>query len=341
MDRRFKSEQTTSRERGFTIIQVLITVAIIAVVSTFGVMAIASARASFRLSGASRELAGYLEKARSNAIRRNDATSVTIVNATSYTVTLDSDGDGVTETRTITLQEGVFFDPGSIGTSAVFDWRGRVPNQLGIVLRNNHDGRSSINLSGAGDVTLDDEIFQDGRIGDITLNTNAPDGVASPTPYGSPGATPYPTATPTPTPLPATPTPTPLPTATPTPNPNATPGPTPSPTPIPATPTPTPYPTATPTPEPTPIPCSLTAPSSLTFAKNKSPKTFSISVANGRASVISAAASGKISGITPASTTVTGGSTILYTVTYGSGNGTGTITITSVCGNRSIPVTVN
>lgn len=335
---RLKSGQRVKGERGFTMIQVLITVTLVAVVSTFGVMAIGSARASFRLSGSSRELAGYLEKARSNAIRRNDATSVSILNATSYSVTMDSDGDGAVETRTITLQDGVTFDNGSIGTSAVFDWRGRVPNQLGIILRNDRGASSSINLSGAGDVTLDNEIFQDGQIGDITLNTNAPSGVASPTPYGSPGATPYPTATPTPQPSP-TATPTPVPTPIPTPTPQPTPIPTPVPTPIP---TPIPTPTATPTPAPTPIPCSLTAPSSLAFPKNGSPRTFSISVSNGNASVITAGKAGSINGITPGSTTVTGAGTVVYTVTYGNGNqGAGTITLTSICGNKSIPVTIN
>ncbi|HWN09613.1 MAG TPA: GspH/FimT family pseudopilin [Pyrinomonadaceae bacterium] len=334
---RLASRQRLNGERGFTMIQVLITVTLVAVVSTFGVMAIGSARASFRLSGSSRELAGYLEKARSNAIRRNDATSVTILNANAYTVTMDSDGDGAVETRTITLQDGVTFDNGSIGTSAVFDWRGRVPNQLGIILRNDRGASSSINLSGAGDVTLDNEIFQDGQIGDITLNTDAPAGVASPTPYGSPGATPYPTATPTPQTSPtATPTPQSTPMPTPTPQPTATPTPYP-------TATPTPYPTATPTPTPapTPIPCSITAPTSLTFPKNGSPKTFSISVANGNASVITAGKSGKVTGVTPATTTVTGAGTVLYTVTYGSGNGSGVITLTSVCGNKTIPVTLN
>lgn len=335
---RLESGKRVKGERGFTIIQVLITVTLVAVVSTFGVMAIGRARASFRLSGSSRELAGYLEKARSNAIRRNATATVTIVSANSYTVTMDFDGDGTVETRTITLQDGITFVD-SVGASAVFDWRGRIPNQLGIKLVSDRGGESNINLSGAGDVTLNNEIFQDDQIGDITLNTDAPAGVASPTPYGSPGATPYPTATPTPggnpeaTPTPQStpyPTPTPQPTATPTPYPTATP-----------TPLPTPVPTPTPTPAPTPVQCSLTAPSSLTFAKNASPKNFTVTVSNGNASVITAGRSGKISTITPASTTVTGAGSILYKVTYGSGNGTGTITLTSVCGNRTIPVTVN
>ncbi len=333
------NKRNFKRERGFTIIQVLITVCLIAVVSTFGVMAIGSARAGLRLSGSARELAGYLEKARSNALRRNGTASVTITNANSYTVIMDSDGDGTVDTRVVALQDGVTFATGSVGVSAVFDWRGRVPNQLGIILNNNRGGSSSINLSGAGDVTLDNEIFQDSAIGDVTLNSNLPPAVASPTPSSSPSASPgaSPTVTPTPTPLP---TPTPQPTPTPYPTPTPTPVPTPVPTPTP-TPVPTPVPTPTPTPAPTPIPCSLSAPSSLTFAKNGSPKTFSITVANGRSSVVTAGRTGSITNVTPASTTVTGNGTILYTVTYGSGNqGAGGISITSVCGNRSIPVTI-
>jgi hypothetical protein len=339
IDSRSKSQQQVKRERGFTILQVLITVTLITVVSSFGVMAIGRARASFRLSGSSRELAGYLEKARSNAIRRNDTSSVTIADATSYTVIMDSDGDGTPETRTITLQDGIFFDAGSLGTSAVFDWRGRVPNQLGIILKNQYDGRSSINLSGAGDVTLDDEIFQDGRIGDVAL-LDVPSSVAPTDPNATPTPTPNPDEpTPTPTPEPGD-NPTPEPTPIPDPDPDDSPGPTPEPT-VTPTPAPTQSPTPTPTPAPTPIPCSLSAPSSLTFEKNASPKTFSVTVANGNASVVSIIGSGKILLVTPPSTTVTGGSTILYTVTYGNGNGEGTITITSLCGNRTIPVVID
>jgi len=337
IDSRFKSGKKIKRERGFTIIQVLIVVALIAIVSTFGVIAIGSARAALRLSGSAREVAGYLEKARSNAIRRNGTATVTIVDANTYTVTMDSDGDGTVETLTVRLQDGVTFDAGSLGVSAVFDWRGRVPNQLGILLNNDRGASSSINLSGAGDVTLDDEIFQDGAIGDITLNTNAPPGVASASPTGSPSGSPYPSATPTPTPLPEA-TPTPVPSYSPTPEPDGTPGPTPLPT---VTPTPLPGQSPTPTPGSTPVGCSLSAPSTLTFAKNGSPKTFSVSVANGTSSVVSASGTGDVR-VTPATTTVTGAGSILYTVTYPAGNAVGgTIIITSPCGNRTITVTIN
>jgi len=72
---------------------------------------------------------------------------------------MDSDGDGTMETRTITLQERVTFQSGSIGVSAVFNWRGQVPNQLVLSSRMNAALPSSINVSGSGDVTLDNEIF--------------------------------------------------------------------------------------------------------------------------------------------------------------------------------------
>jgi hypothetical protein len=341
IDSRVTIEQKLKSDRGFTLVQVLITVCLIAIVSTFGVMAIASARASLRLSGSTRELAGYLEKARSNAIRRNATATVTIVDATRYTVTMDSDGDGTLETRTITLQDGVTFDNGAIGVSAVFDWRGRVPNQLGIVLNNDRNNSSSINVSGAGDVTLDDEIFQDSAIGDIALNSNVPAAVASPSPNTSPSATPYPSASPTPSPSTSpngspTPTPNPSPTPVPSPSPGASPGSTPVPSP-----TPSPEATSTPTPTPTPIPCSMTAPSTLSFARNASPQTFSITVANGSSSTITAEGSGKVTKISPTTTKVTGSGTILYTVVYTNGNGSGTVTLTSTCGNKSIPVTIH
>jgi hypothetical protein len=83
-------------------------------------------------------------------------------------------------------------------------------------------------------------------------------------------------------------------------------------------------------------------PTSLTFAKNASPKTFTATVANGSSTVITAGHTGTINTVTPVTATVTGSGTILYTVTYPNGNQTGgTITINSTCGNKSIPVTIN
>jgi Tfp pilus assembly protein FimT len=61
---------------GFTIMQMVVTIAIIAIVSTFGVLGIRKAQAEYRVQNSARQLAVYLEKARADAIRRH-ATPVT------------------------------------------------------------------------------------------------------------------------------------------------------------------------------------------------------------------------------------------------------------------------
>jgi hypothetical protein len=336
--RAFVSLRRFPKQRGFTVVQVLVTLALVAVITSLALMAIGSARASMRLTASTRELAGYLEKARSNAIRRNGESSVTILSANSYRVRMDFTGDGNPEDRVITLQDGVTFADGMIGISATFDWRGRVGSNILFVLRNESANPSRINLSGSGDVTIGSDIFEDSSIGDVTLNSDVPAGVAntSGTPTdGSGQPTPTPTPTPTPNPEPTpTPTPNPEPTPTPTPNPDATPTPTPNPD---ATATPTPTPT------PTPVPCTLSAPSTLTLPKNRSPKVFSVvTVTNTNRTVLTATSTGDITAVTPATTTVSGNGTISYTATYANGNvSSGTVTISSSCGNKTINITFN
>ena len=68
--RRNGAGAATRGERGFTIVQLILTIAIISIVSTFAVLGISSARASTRLSNSSRRLASYLERARGDAVRR-------------------------------------------------------------------------------------------------------------------------------------------------------------------------------------------------------------------------------------------------------------------------------
>src|SRR6267143_1181502 len=180
-----------NRTSGFTNLQMVITVAFMAIFTSMALFGINSARASVRLTGSTRELAGYLEKARSNAVRRNGTSVVTIVNTNSYSVTMDFDNDGATETRTISLQNGVTFPSNMVGITATFDWRGRVASQIGFTLTNDHGVTASINLSGSGDVTLG-EIFPDSAIADVTLNSTPSTTVASGTPSSSPSSSPTP-----------------------------------------------------------------------------------------------------------------------------------------------------
>jgi len=328
---------TNISEAGFTIMQVLITVALIAVVSAFALMAVGSARASMRLTGSTRELAGYLEKARTNAVRRNGTSVITILDANSYSVTMDFDSNGSTETRTIRLQNGVTFASG-IGISANFDWRGRITGQIRFELVNDRGMRNSINLSGSGDVTIGSEIFEDSEIGDVTLNSDPSDQVVN---MGEP---PVSTASPSPAEVPATsPSPSPAPVADASPSPTSSPAASPSTSPSPSgSPTASPSQTASPTSSATPPVCVLAAPSTLTLPKNGSPKTISVvTITNASNTLLTATKSGDISNITPGSTTVTGNGTISYTITYANGeNKTGSVTISSACGNKTINISV-
>jgi len=344
------TRQTFRRNQaGFTTTQLLITIAVIGIVSTFALIGIDSARASMRLTGSTREFASYLERARSNAIRRNDTSTVQIISQNSYTVTMDFDGDGNVETRTINLQPGVRFPAGHVGIAATFDWRGRVPGQIGFELNSDCCQPSTIHLSGAGDVTIGSEGFQDNEIGEITLNSTPSTEVVG-TPSDSPIESPD------------TPGEGDEPPAdgdgdgspsgdgdgdgspsgdgdgdgsppgdgdgdgSPSGDGDGDGG------------------------EPTggagegsPPPCVLSAPSTLSLPRNGSPKTFSVvTIVNANNTVITATKTGDISSISPASTMLSGNGTISYTIVYAAGNGrAGTVSVSSLCGNQTIAITFN
>ena len=258
------NKQTPRAGRGFSTIELLITATVLTIVTAFGLMGISRAKASVRLSGSAREYASYIEKARLYSIRRHadeaaQQASVAINdNKTSYNVSMDLDGDGGMDTRTIDLPSGIEFE--TVETIA-FDWRGRtwntvgaltMPNaQVSITLKYGTD-TVSIDVTGSGDITIDSKVFDDEvpnvnlNVGDLTAGATpvpTPDTTTpAPTPDTTGGTDPIdgadPNASPTPTTggdtSPST-NPTPTPTATPTPTPTSTPSPTPraNPTPIP------------------------------------------------------------------------------------------------------------
>ena len=219
------NSRTTTQQRGFTITQMVVTLAIIAVVSTGGVLGIRTARAEFRRQNSARLFATYIEKARADSIRRHAATgqesSVETFGpgSTQYAITMDY-GSGVIETRTFDLESGLSFV--TAPKKVTFDWRGRITEAWVFQVHSEYLERNlPVDVSGAGDITVGEQHFPDQLIPPVEIAQVTGDVDSTPTPTPTP--TPDPSATP---PVDnggdpeATPTPTPDPTPTPTPTPN-------------------------------------------------------------------------------------------------------------------------
>ena len=332
---------------GFSVVEMLITVTLVTIITLFGVMGITRAKASIRLSGAAREYAAYIEKARTFSIRSHaddasERATVTINDdKTSYTVTMDLDGDGDMDTKTITLPDGVTFD--TVETIA-FDWRGRTWNTVGTTTESNAQvsitfknsaGTVSVGVTGSGDVTIDSNVFDDKvpainlHVADLTGATPTPTPVviATETPTPEAVATPDVSIAPTPTPTPiidlgdVLPTPSPSPTAT-------------------ATATPTPTPAATPT--PTPTVCTISADQIAVFLNQDGTTSIKISHSSSTSLSITATSS-KPSDlqVTPNGVqTVAAGSSVTYTLKSKKSSGVYSVTFSAGCGSKTVPVTV-
>jgi len=344
---------TTRTGGGFSTIELVIVATILTIVTGFGVLGISRAKASIRLSGAAREYASYIEKARLFSIRSHadaagERANVAInANQTSYTVSMDLDGDGVLDTRTIPLPDGVRFDTEE---TIAFDWRGRTWNTVGALTRSNAQvsitltndiDTVSVDVTGSGDITIDSKVFDD-EVPDVSLHvadlasgaTSTPTPVSTSTPEASPSATATPVSgdplgTPTPdqgSGLAGNPTPTPAATATPTPTPTAT---------------PTPTPHATPTPTPTPVPCTLTADQVLVILHMDGTASIKVSHSSSSSQTISASSS-KPSDlqVSPNNQTVSAGGSATFTIKSKKSMGIYSVTFSTGCGSKTIPVTV-
>jgi len=345
---------------GFSAIELVITCAVLAIVTGFGIVGISNARATVRLSGAAREFATYIEKARMFSIRSHadDATeraSITInADKASYNVTLDLDGDGDLDTTTVTLPDGVTFD--SVETIA-FDWRGRTLNTVSGVTSSNaqvsfrlqYDGDIvSIDITGSGDVTVDSVVFDDSvpnvtlRVGNLASSGTTP---VTTTPVTTTPVTTTPTipttdpTTVTPT-DPTTTTPTDPTTTTPT-DPTTT-NPTTPTTTNPTTPTTTnPTTPTTPTTPAVPAVCTITADTSLLRLSLDGTSTIKVSHDASTSLSISGTSSKPTDlQVTGGAQTVAPGATTSFTVKSKKTLGTYSITFSSSCGSKTVSVLV-
>lgn len=125
---------------GFTVIELLIVITILAVVSGFALMQITRAREVMVRENAARQLGSYLEKARVDSLRRHPTASaqmaqVTLINATFYSVTIDADGNGTLDAPkvfSLPANSGLQFNS-PFPRTIYFNWRGRTVDAAGNV----------------------------------------------------------------------------------------------------------------------------------------------------------------------------------------------------------------
>lgn len=352
-----------AQQHGFTIIQMIATIAIISVVSVFGVFGIASARAEFRLQNSARLFASYVEKARTDAIRRHapdgeESAIETFGPGTSnYAVTMDF-GTGALETRTFQLETGLVF--ATAAKKVTFDWRGRITEAWVFQIFSEYLERGMpVDVSGSGDITVGEQHFPDQLIPPVEV-AEVPDDVDNdPTPTPTPVVEATPPIEDTPPGDEVDPTPTP----TPSPehgngngsggdngndgngnNGNASP-----------TPTPTPSPSPTPAPGSTPIPqCVATiSPSSLLLSQSNTAKqtgsaTFTMTNATGvRTISAKQAGNGNSLVVTLSLLRIDGSGSSMVTVTTKKGGGNRGVFIVEIsaspgCGSSvQLPVSVS
>src|SRR5688572_29654566 len=241
-----KSVTKPGHQKGFTLLQLMIVVLVIAVIGGMAAFGIVQARQRIRLTNSARMIASYLEKARVDSVRRHavnfdDMAGLTVTSPTSYQVRLDFDGNGTVETRDITLDDGIVFANNTVPTR--FDWRGRfvsidptkTKETFTLQYGTSERDQRTVDVTRSGDVTINSREYLD-DVPDVNVNSNLSgidsgstvNGNTNPTP--SPYPSPSPDASPSPDPSPS-PNPSPSPSPYPSPSPDASPSPNPSPSP--------------------------------------------------------------------------------------------------------------
>jgi Tfp pilus assembly protein FimT len=185
------SMHRSNSSSGVSVLELIIVVAVITIISAVAVIGIDRSRNSLKLQNSARVFAGYLEKARIDAIRRHDATSIDIKGPNTYAVTMDFGGTGVLTTRTFNLEPGIVFTDSSNNPYAVdgngnvtspngeavawadFNWRGRTAQcSMLFRLKNSNSNRSTVQVAGSGDVTVDSAVSTPANVSITNVNSS-------------------------------------------------------------------------------------------------------------------------------------------------------------------------
>lgn len=156
---------------GFSVVELLVVIAVVAIISTFALTSFQKSSRTFNVAGATRNLTAYLEKARVDSVRRHvtdGSARVDINSASSYTVHIDFSGGGTSTDRTISLPAGTTLsytlppattsiDPSSTPIQIQYNWRGQTASTVLLTLTDSTAGvaSSTVVVGPAGDLSTD------------------------------------------------------------------------------------------------------------------------------------------------------------------------------------------
>ena len=162
-----KKKTKPSSAAGFSVVELVVVILVVTITTTFALVSFQKANRSFNLSGATRTLSAYLEKARVESVRRHGGASVVIDSTSSYTANIDFIGNTPTP-RTTTLPAGTSLsytlppsttsiDPSSTPITITYDWRGRTASTVLLTLTDSTAGiaPSTVVVGPAGDLSSD------------------------------------------------------------------------------------------------------------------------------------------------------------------------------------------
>ena len=160
-----------SSAAGVSVVELLVVTLIVAGLTTFALISFQRSGRTFKLSGATRNLSSYLEKARVNSIRRHGGANVLINSTTNYTANIDFNGTGTLYARTISLPPGTTLsytlppattsiDPSTTPITITYDWRGRTDTTVLLTLTDPIGGvaPSTVMVGRTGDLSTDSTI---------------------------------------------------------------------------------------------------------------------------------------------------------------------------------------
>ncbi len=147
------SNRNRTAQAGFTLVELMVAIAVLAILSAMAAPAFQQMIASSRITAATNDILGTLAHARSEAVKRS-ATVTVSANNNDWTAGWTSTAGGTTVNSRSALADDVVVDDGAVTTIA-FTANGQTVNTGSIVIRSSESGSCrTLQILGSGKALL-------------------------------------------------------------------------------------------------------------------------------------------------------------------------------------------